>query len=195
MPTNQDVIRLLEAAQANTVTDDKILEQMTRIMAALMEMRGQIMSMAQESQRTQQFYEDQQQEQPREWGAFGERWRQGTPTPLGDTSPTTSPERPGTYAEEIEMGNTVEAEGHEGHPSHTELQHGQQNLVSDAAEMLPENPPRTAVEEMPTPRRLPLAYAPGGVDADPVQALRNASRSSQERARRGAATRPFRSGR
>ena len=168
MPTNHDVIRILEAAQAHSVADATMTEQMMRITTVLMEIRGHIMSMTHMSQPTQNFFEDQQQtpEQPRVWDAFGEAW-QGTPTPLGDASLPTSPVRPAMEAEEIEMGNIVEGDEHGTH-----------------------GPPTEQSEDT-----VLLAYAPGGVVADPVQALRNASRSSQERSRRGTATRPFRSGR
>ena len=53
MPTNHDVVRLLEAAQAHTVADGTIIEQMTRIMMILMEVRGHIMTMTHTTQLTQ----------------------------------------------------------------------------------------------------------------------------------------------
>ena len=194
MPTNHDVVRLLKAAQAHNAADATIMEQIMRIMTVLVEVRGHIMSMTHMSQPTQNFHEEQQEplEQPRVWDAFGEAWRQGTPTPLGDTSLPTSPVRPETDAEEIEMGNIVEGEEPETRGAPTA--YNEVTLVRGDSEPPPETRPRP-MQEFPTPRRLPLAYAPGGVVADPVQALRNASRSSQERARRGSATRPFRSGR
>ena len=192
MPTNHDVVRLLEAAQAHNAADATITEQVTRIMAVLMELRGHIMSISNDSPPTQNFVESRQHtpEQPRHWDAWGEAWRHGTPTPVGDTSLPATPQRPISEAQEIEMGNTMEEEEQRAN-----------GVVSEQSEIAVEGrveeapPDLSHVQQFPTPRRLPLAYAPGGVVADPVQALRNASRSSQERARRGAATRPFRSGR
>ena len=194
MPTNHDVVRLLEAAQAHNAADGTIMEQMTRIMTVLMEVRGHIMSMAHTSQPTQNFNEDQQQErpeQPRERDAFAEAWRQGTLTLLGDTSLPTSPVRPETQAEEIEMGSMVETGESEAHMTHTA--HAEVSVVREDSERPFETQSRS-VGELPTPRRLPLAYAPGGVVADPVQALRLAVAVRKE-PEGGGATRPFRSGR
>ena len=49
MPDSQDIVRLMEAAQTHNAADAMMTEQMTRIMVVLMELRGHIMSMNNES--------------------------------------------------------------------------------------------------------------------------------------------------
>ena len=149
------------------------------------------MNMGNEVMPTQDFEERRGRtpEQPRHWDAWGESWRQGTPTLVGDTSLPATPQR-SPEAHESEMENMMVEEAPRGEGEVSEQREGAVVSRSEQETAQPSH-----VQELPTPRRLPLVLAPGGVVASPIQALRNASRSSQERARRGAATRPFRSGR
>ena len=191
LPSIQDIMRLMEAAQAHNAADAVMTEQMTRIMMVLMELRGHIMNTGNESMLTQDFEDarDRTPEQARHWDAWGESWRQGTPTPVVDSSLPPSTQSP-TEAQQGEVQNMVVEEVPRGQG---EVREQSEVAVGNGAEQEPAQ--SSHAQEMPTPRRLPLAYAPGGVVASPIQALRNASRSSQERVNRGAATRPFRSGR
>ena len=54
-------------------------------------------------------------EQPRHWDAWGEAWRQGTPTPVGDTSlpptPQRQPEMQETEMEDVTIGEGQRPQG------------------------------------------------------------------------------------
>ena len=177
LPTTQDTMSLMEAAQAHNAADAMMTEQMTRIMMVLMELRGHIMSMGNMATPTQDFEDtrDRTPEQARHWDAWGESWRQGTPTPVGDSSLPPSPQSP-LEAQQGEVQNMVVEEAARGQG---EVSEQSEVAVVNGAEQEIAQP--SHAQEMPTPRRLPLAFAPGGVVASPIQALRNASRTSQER--------------
>ena len=184
VPTNQDFVRLLEATHAHTNANDIIIEQMTRIMTYLAELRGHVEAMGHASQQTQHFADNEEQppppEQPRVWDAFGEAWRQAPPTPLGETSLPTTPTRHESMSE-IEMRESAETGIlAEPRPSHGSDYNMEEGTMRERTEQPAEGSNRGAeAVELPTPRRLPLAYAPGAVVANPAQTLRNASRSSQ----------------
>ena len=171
-PTNNDFIRLLEATQGQARANDILIEQTSRIMTVLAMIKEYVATSHTQEHDTQP-YEGQNQErtlgdQPREWEAFGESWRRAPPTPQGEVQSTENDVA--MHEEPTEVGDTTSA------PTPTP----EPDTVSREQ------------AEMPTPRRGPLAYAPGGVVADPIAAVRQASQRNQER---GAATRPFRSSR
>ena len=173
VPTNQDFIRLLEATQQQSRANDIIVDQIARIMTCLLALRERLVPEEQAAPTDTQPYEEGDQQhahspQPRVWEPFGEAWERAPPTPLGS-----SPRRDEDVMDVQEQDTVV----------------GDMSLETTPS---PELEPSPEAQTLPTPRREPLAFAPGGYVADPIQAVRQASQRNQ---RRGTATRPFRASR